>query len=115
MRDFDIALHIVFTDQAAHDAYQLAQRHHDFINENKQNWGLVRVFRQRASQRQRGAGAFGGGEQYRVMPRRHFAQALEVRGLGRVGGGSWHQSSRRRLAAVACDRLASGLQFLLNT
>ena len=44
VRDFDIALHIVFTDQAAHDAYQDAQRHHDFINENKANWGLVRVF-----------------------------------------------------------------------
>jgi hypothetical protein len=43
-RDFDVALHIVFVDQAAHDRYQDAPRHHQFIEENKANWQKVRVF-----------------------------------------------------------------------
>jgi len=43
-RDFDVALHIVFKDRAAHDKYQDADRHHQFINENKANWKKVRVF-----------------------------------------------------------------------
>jgi hypothetical protein len=44
VRDFDVALHVVFTNQAAHDAYQIAPRHQQFISENKGNWALVRVF-----------------------------------------------------------------------
>jgi hypothetical protein len=43
-RNFDVALLIVFKDQAAHDAYQAAPRHLDFIKENKENWKQVRVF-----------------------------------------------------------------------
>ena len=43
-RDFDVGLHIVFTDQAAHDRYQDAPAHHQFIAENKDNWKKVRVF-----------------------------------------------------------------------
>jgi len=43
-RDFDVALHIVFKDRAAQDKYQDAERHHQFINENKANWKKVRVF-----------------------------------------------------------------------
>jgi hypothetical protein len=43
-RDFDVGLHIVFTDQAAHDRYQDAPAHHEFIAENKDNWKRVRVF-----------------------------------------------------------------------
>jgi hypothetical protein len=43
-RDFDVALHIIFTDQAAHDLYQAAARHEHFIAENKSNWKAVRVF-----------------------------------------------------------------------
>ena len=43
-RDFDVSLHLVFTDQAAHDAYQDAPRHNDFIAEQKANWAKVRVF-----------------------------------------------------------------------
>jgi hypothetical protein len=43
-RDFDVALHIVFQDKAAHDAYQDAKRHKEFIEENKANWKKVRVF-----------------------------------------------------------------------
>jgi hypothetical protein len=43
-RDFDVALHIVFTDSAAQDKYQAAERHKQFIDENKANWKKVRVF-----------------------------------------------------------------------
>ncbi|HWG43570.1 MAG TPA: Dabb family protein [Gemmataceae bacterium] len=43
-RAFDVALHIVFKDKAAHDAYQNAERHKQFIEENKDNWKKVRVF-----------------------------------------------------------------------
>ena len=43
-RDFDVALHIVFKDQAAHDKYAVAKRHVQFIDENKDNWKKVRVF-----------------------------------------------------------------------
>ncbi len=43
-RDFDVALHIVFENRAAHDAYQTAPRHLKFIDENKADWKKVRVF-----------------------------------------------------------------------
>jgi hypothetical protein len=43
-RDFDIALHLVFENVAAHDQYQVAPRHDQFIAENKDNWAHVRVF-----------------------------------------------------------------------
>jgi hypothetical protein len=43
-RDFDVALHIVFRDRAAHDTYQDAPRHKQFIDENKVSWKKVRVF-----------------------------------------------------------------------
>jgi hypothetical protein len=43
-RDFDVALCVVFQDRAAHDAYQKAERHLQFIQENKANWKKVRVF-----------------------------------------------------------------------
>jgi hypothetical protein len=42
--NFDVALHIVFKDLAAHDKYQVHERHEKFINENKDNWKKVRVF-----------------------------------------------------------------------
>lgn len=42
--DYDVALHAVFADQAAHDAYQLAPRHLEFIHEQKANWDVVQVF-----------------------------------------------------------------------
>jgi len=41
---FDVALQVVFTDKAAHDAYQNAPRHQKFIDESKANWKTVRVF-----------------------------------------------------------------------
>src|SRR5262249_24177033 len=43
-RDFDVGLHIVFDSQAAHDKYQDAPLHKQFIEENKENWKKVRVF-----------------------------------------------------------------------
>jgi Stress responsive A/B Barrel Domain len=43
-RDFDIALHIVFRNKQAHDHYQEAARHKQFISENQDNWKKVRVF-----------------------------------------------------------------------
>ncbi|MBX3440449.1 MAG: Dabb family protein [Planctomycetaceae bacterium] len=44
VRDFDVALHIIFTDKAAHDRYQVSEAHQRFIAENKSNWRQVRVF-----------------------------------------------------------------------
>jgi hypothetical protein len=43
-RDFDVALHVVFKDKAAHDQYQKAPAHLKFIKENQANWKKVRVF-----------------------------------------------------------------------
>jgi Stress responsive A/B Barrel Domain len=42
--DFDVALQVVFDSREAHDAYQVAARHVQFIDENKANWERVRVF-----------------------------------------------------------------------
>jgi len=43
-RAFDVALHVVFEYEAAHDAYQQAPKHVEFIEKNKANWKQVRVF-----------------------------------------------------------------------
>jgi heme-degrading monooxygenase HmoA len=43
-RDFEVALHITFASRAAHDAYQDAARHKQFIAEQQKNWKKVRVF-----------------------------------------------------------------------
>jgi len=43
-RDYDVALHIVFANRAAHDRYQDHPRHQAFIAENKELWAKVRVF-----------------------------------------------------------------------
>lgn len=42
--NFDVALHVVFKDLAAHDAYQESAPHNEFIAQNKENWEKVRVF-----------------------------------------------------------------------
>jgi hypothetical protein len=42
--EFDVGLHVVFTDRAVHDSYQDSEAHHQFIVENKPNWRKVRVF-----------------------------------------------------------------------
>ena len=41
--EFDVSLHCVFKDRAAHDAYQVASRHLEFIEEQKANWASVQV------------------------------------------------------------------------
>lgn len=43
-RDWDVGLHVIFKNRAAHDQYQEAPRHLQFIQENKANWKKVRVF-----------------------------------------------------------------------
>ncbi len=43
-RAFHVALNVVFKDKAAHDEYQVSERHQVFINENKPSWAQVRVF-----------------------------------------------------------------------
>lgn len=43
-RDFDVALHIIFDNQAAHDRYQDSARHVQFVEENKSLWKRARVF-----------------------------------------------------------------------
>jgi Stress responsive A/B Barrel Domain len=43
-REFDVSLHFLFESQADHDAYQVAPRHLQFVEENRANWARVRVF-----------------------------------------------------------------------
>jgi hypothetical protein len=43
-RDFDVGLHVIFENQAAHDRYQVHPLHLQFIAENKDTWRHVRVF-----------------------------------------------------------------------
>ena len=43
-RDFDVALHLVFRDKAAHDQYAESEGHQKFLKENKETWKKVRVF-----------------------------------------------------------------------
>jgi len=43
-RDYDVSLHVYFRDKAAHDKYQDAPRHKQFIEEMQGNWKKVRVF-----------------------------------------------------------------------
>jgi hypothetical protein len=42
--DFDVALHVVFENKAAHDKYQTHPRHLKFIAEGRESWESVRVF-----------------------------------------------------------------------
>ncbi len=44
VRDFHVALLVVFADKAAHDAYQISPRHQRFLAEQKASWAAVRVF-----------------------------------------------------------------------
>lgn len=49
-RDFDVVLHVVFDNKAAHDVYQTSERHLKFIEETKPNWAKARVFDSYVSQ-----------------------------------------------------------------
>jgi hypothetical protein len=42
--NYDVALHLVFKDKAAHDKYQDHARHLAFIEDSKALWSKVRVF-----------------------------------------------------------------------
>lgn len=42
--EFHVSLHMVFADRSAHDAYQTAPRHMEFVARNESNWARVRVF-----------------------------------------------------------------------
>ena len=42
--DFDVALHVVFADKAAHDEYLVSERHHKFVAVSKELNKKVRVF-----------------------------------------------------------------------
>ena len=44
VRDFDVALHVVFEDKAARDTYLKHPRHTQFVRENKEHFAQVRVF-----------------------------------------------------------------------
>ncbi len=44
VRDWDIALHVVFENKKFHDDYQVHPEHLKFIAENKDSWAAVRVF-----------------------------------------------------------------------
>ncbi len=44
VRDWDVGLHVIFETREAHDQYQVAPQHHEFIEANKDNWTQVRVF-----------------------------------------------------------------------
>ncbi len=44
VKDWDVALHIVFKTMADYERYATAPRHEQFIAENKANWKQVRVF-----------------------------------------------------------------------
>lgn len=40
---YDVSLHVIFSDRAAHDVYQTAPRHLKFIENQKENWASVMV------------------------------------------------------------------------
>ena len=44
VRDWDVGLHIIFQDKAAHDHYQQTKEHLTFIEQNRADWAGVRVF-----------------------------------------------------------------------
>jgi hypothetical protein len=44
VRDFDVALHLIFDSRQAHDDYQVHPRHVEFVETFRDNWSNVRVF-----------------------------------------------------------------------
>ncbi len=42
-RDFDVVLHLVFRDRAAHDTYQDSPGHGKFLEKFEDNWQAIRV------------------------------------------------------------------------
>jgi hypothetical protein len=50
-RDFDVALLVVFVNREAHDRYLIAPQHVAFVDAQRPNWQVVRVFDSLAGQR----------------------------------------------------------------
>lgn len=44
VRDWDVGLHVIFEDKAAHDYYHDHEAHQRFVEENEANWKQARVF-----------------------------------------------------------------------
>ncbi len=44
VKDFDVALHIVFKEKGARDKYLVHERHVKFVEENRADFAKVRVF-----------------------------------------------------------------------
>ena len=44
VKDFDVALHVVFADRAAKEKYLAHPRHKQFVDENREGFAKVRVF-----------------------------------------------------------------------
>jgi len=44
VKDFDVALHVVFRDKAAKEQYLVHPRHKQFVEENRASFAKVRVF-----------------------------------------------------------------------
>ncbi|MCA9039979.1 MAG: Dabb family protein [Planctomycetaceae bacterium] len=42
--NFEVGLNVIFETREHHDVYQTAERHLQFIAEQKENWEQVRVF-----------------------------------------------------------------------
>ncbi len=42
--EYHVSLHVIFADRAAHDVYQTAPRHLEFIAQEKANWKSVVIF-----------------------------------------------------------------------
>ena len=42
--EYHVAVHVVFENKAAHDAYQVNERHQEFIATNNEQWENVRIF-----------------------------------------------------------------------
>ena len=43
-QNYDVGLHVVFQDKAAHDVYQTHPRHLAFIEAQKETWQKVEIF-----------------------------------------------------------------------
>ena len=44
VRDYDVALHVVFKDKAAMEKYLVHPKHLEYVDKHKSNWKGVRVF-----------------------------------------------------------------------
>jgi hypothetical protein len=42
--DFQVGLHVFFSNKSCHDQYQVAEMHKIFLDRNKANWAKVVVF-----------------------------------------------------------------------